>query len=269
MWRKINKTINSIQITSDLHLEHRTHHISDISKFLIPSAQTLAILGDLGNPFNHNFKHFLSECSKAYDTIIYVSGNHEYYNTQPMDDIDDKIKTVVSEFSNVHYLNNNSIQFNNIRVLGTTLWSKIPSDIPNIHNISNDYNHINIKDEYGFVNKLNSHYVNHMHKQNVRFLESHLYKHAEDVPIIVITHHMPTYKCIVKKYQHYKHPYLFASHLDYMMKYDNSKIVYWLCGHTHSPVHIKIGQCQCITNPYGYKDVNNLYNKQCVIDIME
>jgi predicted phosphodiesterase len=255
MFRKLSKRLETIQITSDLHLEYHQHPVN-ISTFLTPKSPNLAILGDLGYPTLPNFKDFLKQVSKSYDHVFYVSGNHEYYNDKPMDEVKLMIHDVVSEFNNIYFLDNDAVYCDNVKILGTTLWTKILPTIKN--NISNDHYHIKVKKDDQIV-PLSFKDVNDMYYHNVKFLETNI----NNDYTLVLTHHLPSYQLITPRYKHFKHQYLFASSLDYLVR----KADIWCSGHTHEPIQLKIGDCLCAVNPYGYHDKYQLYNKELVIKI--
>jgi len=258
MFRRVAKQLKTLQVTSDLHLEF----VNDInlSTYLTPSAPALAIMGDLGWPTKPNYKTFLKQASEAFDYVFYVAGNHEYYCQLPMHEVVDNIKTIVSEFDNVYFLNNDGVYFDNVKILGTTLWTKIPNHLV-LTNISNDFNHIKIKHDDVIV-PITYHDINHLYCQSVDYIVKQTRKEEN---IVVMTHHLPSFKMIAPRYKSYKHQYLFASNLDDMI--NNHHIKWWLCGHTHEPVRVSIGDCTCLTNPYGYHNKYQVYNKEYVIKL--
>jgi predicted MPP superfamily phosphohydrolase len=66
---------------SDIHLEFLPDNddFSFTSKW--PSADVLVLAGDIGSPIKRydQYRHFLEHVKKAYSTVIFISGNHEYY----------------------------------------------------------------------------------------------------------------------------------------------------------------------------------------------
>ena len=91
---------------SDLHLEfHPTiNNLSDLSS-KVPSlfeginnpnkGQTrdiiLILAGDVGYPTEKNYWNFIEDCASKYKHVIYICGNHEYYNDR-IDIVNDTIK---------------------------------------------------------------------------------------------------------------------------------------------------------------------------------
>ncbi|ARF11692.1 metallophosphatase [Klosneuvirus KNV1] len=91
-----------LQYISDIHLEHR----QTIPK--IPAKTNyLALLGDIGHPNKPLYSEFLKYCSKNWDKVFLLSGNHEYEQKKySMKDIDHMIQCHVSKYHNISYLNN-------------------------------------------------------------------------------------------------------------------------------------------------------------------
>lgn len=82
-------------------------------------------------------------------------------------------------------------------------------------------------------------------------------------PVIVITHHLPSYKSIHPKYSHLSDTNgAFASNLDDLVKLSYM----WMHGHTHTSFDYKIGDTRVICNPRGYCkqgfDYTNKENKK-------
>jgi len=128
----------SFQLVSDLHLEFVNG--LRFSDYVVPSAPNLVVCGDLGNPFKANMKDFFKHASENFDKVFYIPGNHEYYSlkwigkTQEMEvgppkdrtEFDDEIASLVSEFPNIHLLDNQTYDFDSTtRLIGSTMWSPI------------------------------------------------------------------------------------------------------------------------------------------------
>ena len=67
--------------------------------------------------------------------------------------------------------------------------------------------------------------------------------------IIVLTHHLPSYKLIHEKYEGHPLNYCFATNLEEMIQ---SPIRGWLCGHSHTAAELEINGVYCGLNPHGY-----------------
>lgn len=69
--------------------------------------------------------NFLESCCNKYAHVIFVTGNHEYYNdTLTESDINTLIETKEKPI-NLHFLHKNKITINGVVFIGVTLWTKI------------------------------------------------------------------------------------------------------------------------------------------------
>lgn len=114
---------SSIQFMSDLHLERKKKF-----KPIKPKSENLALCGDIGHPDDPLYKDFLSYVSDKFERVFLIAGNHEYlhrnYKPRNHNEVNQKIQDVVSNMKNVKFLNNESVPFDNKRVLiGSVLWS--------------------------------------------------------------------------------------------------------------------------------------------------
>lgn len=65
----------TLQYVSDIHLEKR------LILPLIPRIAThIALLGDIGNPYQKSYADFLKKCSYEWEGVIVIAGNHEYFS---------------------------------------------------------------------------------------------------------------------------------------------------------------------------------------------
>jgi Icc-related predicted phosphoesterase len=92
----------------------------------------------------------------------------------------------------------------------------------------------------------------------------------ESQKLVVITHHLPSYKSINEKYASYRANHCFASHKNYIIKRLSPNL--WIHGHTHTSVDYTIRNNQgfdsrIICNPKGYHNENSSFNPSLVIDI--
>lgn len=174
-----------------------------------------------------------------------------------MDEIDIKMRDICNTFDNIYYMNNDEFLLDsNCVLLGTSLWSDIPISHQNsIKTQINDYNKIYIKESYNTT--ITPKWISELHQTNVEWITNKLEVH-KDKQVIILTHHLPTFKMIHPMYKGSDINYAFCSDLDYLME-KNDNIKFWLCGHTHFNIETIINNCECITNPYGYLGENNNY----------
>ncbi|KAJ3434081.1 ser/thr protein phosphatase superfamily [Anaeramoeba flamelloides] len=176
-----------LQIASDLHLEmyHNPEVLQKrLSKMLTPSADFLALLGDIGDPLLSSYELFLKTISPKFQHIFVVAGNHEYYRNsgiynvpKTFESTNDHLEHICSNIQtkNVTFLNQNSIDIvtktKKIRVLGTTLWSEIPTSVePTVHKMMNDYRKIYVSE----TETITPHFVQDLFQENVKWIQNQI-----------------------------------------------------------------------------------------------
>lgn len=242
-----------IQYVSDIHLEFS----SKIPKIL-PRADVLCLLGDIGYPYSKIYKQFLVEMSKMFKKVFLIAGNHEYYNLGPnkgktINEIEEYIEYIITsnKLNNITYLNDTYEDYEGYRFIGSVLWSNITN--PNY--LVNDFEQI-IDMTVPLYNEL--------HKISKEEIEEAM--KSTELPIIILTHHMPSYDLIDDKYKTVgmdKFNQCFASDCSNFFK---SQVKLWLYGHTHKPKVVIINGIKFGCNPRGYPDENNPIN---IINLVE
>ena len=141
--------MTKFQYISDIHLE--THHNTSkniFEKILKPSAPYLVLCGDIGYPGAELYKPFLEYCSKNFERVFYIAGNHEFYNDtksikylktkqfieksvsedelrrisarfqrETPEDRVKKIREICSKFINIHFLDKETFQIPNTNII--------------------------------------------------------------------------------------------------------------------------------------------------------
>lgn len=241
-----------IQYISDIHLEFLKSLLS--SKRFKPSADILCLAGDIGYPSKPLYKEFLKYCNESYKKVFLITGNHEYYKCKSMDGIDDQIRYIIEMegLSRVSFLDNSYEDYEGVRFVGSTLWSRIP-ERPAV--LINDFHTIP-----GMSVAL----YNELHTVAREFLQSDVVQKSP-LPVVVMTHHLPSMDLIDEKYKGYVdyNPF-FASNCSDLLK-DPVKI--WISGHTHTEYDKRIGDVHCVCNPVGYPEENPLGDFNRVVEL--
>ncbi len=247
----------SFRVISDLHLELLNYkQITALEENLyslqnIKNVPFLIMAGDIVsyNVVKHEpITQFIQNISKQYKKVFYVLGNHEYYGL-----LDSDIKKTVCEykqwsllnFTNVHLLENDfmDILVNDkpVRIIGTTLWT---DPIQHAYNCMTDSHYLEIEDIR------NSHNIakNFIKESSTKLIEP-------ETKIIVITHHLPSYRFIDSKYKKSTVNSAFASQSEDLFTFKGS----WVFGHTHTRININDTDINFICNPLGYRKENKEY----------
>jgi hypothetical protein len=252
------------QVLSDLHLEfHTKPRVRARLAAACPGVTALILAGDIST--GPNAEGFIRMClrNQPERKVLYVLGNHEFYNHE--------YHAIRSFWRNIDIpglvvLDNTSVVIDGVHVLGTTLWSSIPE--PQQHHVKStvaDYKNI----DFGpFPITPADTSLMHLHAQE--WLEStvasHWESHGSSVPVVVVTHHLPSYACIAPKYKNSHVKCAFASNLDAFIL-STSLIHTWVHGHSHTAVDMYIGTTHVVSNPLGYPGENPGYNTHCAIHV--
>lgn len=219
-----------IDLISDIHLEFAPWILNKTGDILV-------IAGDLGKATSKSYKIFLVDVARKYRHVILVSGNHESYGTT-IENGEAQIRNAVADLPNVSYLQCDSVIIDDVEFLGCTLWSEVSIDTWLI----NDGNSIK---------RFSLNNYKELHRKHREWLSTRL-KGPSTRKRIVVTHHLPSYKCIDSKYDDDTMNQFFASHLDDLVP----RATLWLCGHSHTPNCCQIGGTYIFLNPRGYPGEN-------------
>jgi predicted phosphodiesterase len=266
-----------ISILSDLHLE-----ISNI-QFKPIKCDVMILAGDIssGTLALDFIKYHISNGVKH---ILYIFGNHEFYDkinfdlneeklckSKNLDSYDITIKNwlnIEKDIEELHILHKKEFILENVRFLGSTLWTdfnKTQKDMDISLNTMNDYNYITYKNRL-----ITPHDIFNFHIIEKKWLIKELSDISKkDLITFVISHHLPSYQCILPQYHNNSANSSYASSLDNLMK--KYKIDYWVHGHTHSSINLKIHNTEIICNPRGYchktKCENKDFNYEYLLEI--
>jgi len=182
--------------------------------------------------------------------VIYVMGNHEFYNHS----IPDLIKALRREArgSNVHVLENNAFKFNGFVFLGCSLWTDFQL-WPNAREAMLFADHE--MSDFWLIKKPDGNKLYcakdsaKRHAASVRWLTRRLARH-DPARTIVVTHHAPNHRSISPQNAGDMLNAAFASDLDSLIC--ASRVPLWIHGHTHYNVDYKIGATRIYSNQRGY-----------------
>lgn len=246
-----------ISFTSDLHIEFREIHLTNTN-----DSDVLILAGDIcvasqlfekedpmiGSPASELIHKFFLECSSQFEHIIYIGGNHEAYRSDLYETMP-YIKEHLGYIKNLHILDNESIEIDGITFVGSTLWAdankRDPSTLYVLNKAMNDFRIIGkgetVFSPYDMVEEFD---------KNLIYLTEAL---ADDYKkYVVVTHHGVSERCVSSEFKDDVHVNGgYRSILDQFI-IDRPQTKSWICGHSHSPLDIMIGDTRVLRNPRGY-----------------
>ena len=277
-----------ITVVSDLHLEFSSITLSNIQK-----SDVLILSGDIlmseylhDYPVDYNghannstryetateFREFLKHCSDTFPNVIYIAGNHEFYQGKFHAGID-YLREECSMYPNIHFLENNSITINDVLFIGATLWTDAhkgdPLTMYQLPYMMNDYRVI--KNDHSGYRRLSINDTIDRHHKTMDYIEMMVENAPSNKKIVIATHHSPSYLSIVSKYENdYEMNGGYHSDLSKFIL-DNPNIVLWTHGHTHEVLDYSIGSTRIVCNPRGYEgdryNENTGWNPNLILEI--
>jgi predicted phosphodiesterase len=264
-----------IKLVSDLHLE-----FSDINITNDDNCDVLILGGDIMvaadlhehpafdfNPYSHGafadlsrkqqrvarFRDFLKRCSFQFPHVVYVMGNHEFYNGRFYESID-HMREECAKFPNVYLLENDTKVIDDVTFIGATLWTDMnkgdPLTMHAIEGMMNDFRIIR-NDKRSFA-AMSARDVVSRHARTLQYFRSVLAE-QHDKKFVVVGHHSPSFQSV---HESYSTEYLmnggYHSDLSEFIL-DHPQIKLWTHGHTHHPFDYMIGETRIVCNPRGYE----------------
>lgn len=262
-----------VKVISDIHLETMNRN----SKYLLEKDKNhnekdiiLILAGDITSCYDlKKATYFFEDVSERFKKILYVPGNHEYYNGN-IDHIDDFLCDHFNEnYNNIHYLQMDSMEIDGVMFSGATLWTDIDKGNPVTETISfkmSDYNMIYMGDDN---KKLTVGKTKALNSEHLEFIENTL-KEYFYMPNVVITHYSPSYMSVTNEWKGDGLNPFFHNELYEFIK-DQQWLTLWCHGHIHSTVEYDIGRTRILANPRGYtweyQLENEKYNPYRVLDL--
>jgi predicted MPP superfamily phosphohydrolase len=228
-----------LQLISDLHTEFLTgRELSVIQSLPIEkNLDFLVVAGDLvipgyqGSTLTTSIFGVLSEMARY---VIYVTGNHEYYNGSK-EWTEDKLKSAMEDFRNIHWLNNEELTLDGVHFVGGSMWYPVGDGLNALYAKM-------VSDSSQIAN------FNWAERENRIF---NLIVDSKATPdTIVVTHHMPHSMTTPPEFKNSLINRFFVSNQQHTMMTRRPKL--WLFGHTHTEFDGMYEATRLVCNPYGY-----------------
>jgi Icc-related predicted phosphoesterase len=190
--------------------------------------------------------------------VIYVPGNHEFYGHDiglPEENgLTEELK--IAAAANIHVLNNDTLELDGIRFVGSTLWTdfklygeaeawfarqRAKQSIADFASIKNGNRRFTPQDSV------------EIHEASKTWLVGELAGNPVG-PTVVVTHHLPAATSVAKRYANDPLNPAFASRMEHVIEKYRPEL--WIHGHTHVPCDYALFGTRVVCNPRGYPGEN-------------
>jgi Icc-related predicted phosphoesterase len=207
------------------------------------------------------YKRFIDEEFAKYNKVIYIAGNHEHYN-HSYEDTHTRLRNLMPD--NVHFLEAESCQIEDVHFFGGTFWTDMNKGDPISMSVLKEsmadfrvikHGHgIRVDTAYGdayWTNKFTPQFAKGIFHDTVALLKDFLDAHQND-KVVVVSHHAPSPISINMKYidDYHMNAGYHSNLTEFIL--DHPQIKYFLHGHMHDPVDYMIGTTRVLSNPRGY-----------------
>ena len=237
-----------IAYASDLHLEFD----SSLTLTGLSGVDVLVLAGDV-DTMPEYYTETLRKLRLAYaGPVIFVLGNHEYYNGVFPDDRR-KYREAIAHDHQAFLLENEALILDGVRFLGATLWTDFASgkqmlacqrgmaDFQVIHD--------------GVTGSVTPETILKVHQDSIAWLDDQFTNHPHDGTTVVITHHAPSYKSQHPRFAGSPISGGFCSNQEHRIQRWKPEL--WIHGHVHDQMDYRIGKTRVHCNPWGYPDEGN------------
>lgn len=260
--------MTKIRVLSDLHIEFGPLDLKPIGEDI------LALAGDVG--LHTQGAGWAAAYARWHQIpVVMIAGNHEFYRnrefrshtvTSTLDALRDLSKTEPL----FTFLENDTAIVKGIQFVGSTLWTDFALNGDPVQaawragRAMNDYNLIHVTDR----ERLIPGHTSAAHMAAREFLSETLSRRrAKGIPVVVLTHHLPSARSIAGRYASSDYNAAYASNLDDLV--ETSGAALWVHGHTHVGQDYRIGETRVVCNPRGYfgHELNPDFKPDLVIEV--
>jgi predicted phosphodiesterase len=256
---------------SDIHIEF--HGVTTLRTLTVPECDVLVVAGDLFPIEEPQFEKVLNILKDKAPQVIYVAGNHEFYDNIGRWSVTKEGQLLPVEapsFSEkVDYFNSLSkgnlhcaADYKQIKIAGQTfhlgtLWFPFAPDTFEM------YVGPRRAAKWADFEWIVGVTPDDIYKVNEDFHKKILGMEAGDV---VVTHHLPSWMCVNPKYHGTEGNRFFVGG-EFQDLIVAAKPSLWIHGHTHEPVDLTLDDTRIVCNPYGYPNQVRLGWKPEVITV--
>jgi predicted phosphodiesterase len=206
--------------------------------------------------------------------VVQIAGNHEHYGTfgrppQHFARTIDELRAVAANGpGRVVFLERETAVVAGVRFVGCTLWSDF--ELYGDAAAAMAHAESRMADFYTIAYRSGARFTPRNARSEFmrarRFLTSAL---AEpfDGATVVVTHHLPSFRSVARRFKKDMLSAAFASHLDVVVDSSNAEL--WIHGHTHDSADYQVGRTRVICNPRGYVnfELNRRFDPELIVEV--
>jgi hypothetical protein len=261
-----------IQYASDLHLEYTKSQGPAYFATLLepqPDVEVLILAGDIGFPEYGVTRAFLTWCCERWPLVVWVYGNHEYYNSWlkgvpnkiTMSQKEEAGAAIAAALPNLRILHDDTLEVGDVTIIGSTFWTELrDKECTLVAESMSDFKAIRTEPEEFFTTDDWC----ALHWAARAFVEQALEEVATcGRTALVVTHHLPSYRMILPQYKGHPINCGFAARADALV--DHPAVGAWICGHSHGQV--SVGRCHLNARGYPREDSVDSYNPAACLEL--
>jgi Icc-related predicted phosphoesterase len=250
-------------IFSDLHLEFGSRFDVDPP----PDADVAICAGDVLTKGVVPSLRWLGERLSRRLPVIFVAGNHEFYNGSVLEGISDA--RAVLDYPDLHYLENGKVEIDGVQFVGGTLWTdfRLFGHNPEVsmahaaHGM-NDYTKIKLSKKPFRKFKPIDAYRKHLETREYIAAELRAYRRDKTV---VVTHFAPSPKSIASGFRLDPLSPCYASDLEELILETSPQV--WVHGHVHHRNDYLVGSTRMVSNSRGYPGERTNFNPGFIVTV--
>ena len=240
-----------IAIHSDLHTDH---HILGDDFLACDDFDVLILAGDLGN-LSYVFG-IVRERIGNEKPVIFVAGNHDYYDAEWGKDADYRIEHLCRLFG-IIWLNRSTVTIDGLIFAGATAWPTLDS----VLGYRTPLVDLVVKEGIGDFRYIKGFNVELMIEEGLKDREFFLNMANQSQPWFAISHICPLIALNNPKYPLTSISNYFTNEFVEAV-YNQTSLKGWVYGHTHANVQRELADVQFYSNQRGYCNENTLTRHQ-------
>ncbi len=252
-----------IQVLSDFHVDVRPGYIPERAT----GADLVIVAGDVCEG-PADAMAFLRAHIPAPTPIVYLAGNHEFYNHTMQ--IERESAPARAAQHGITWLDNSMAIIGGVRFLGATLWTDFKlfgaetQQMSMIAAASAMMDYTAIRWRGPGRERFRPKDSVELHIETCAFLAREMAKPFGG-PTVVVTHHGPHPRSVAARYARDPVTAAFSSNLEPLILKGAPAL--WVHGHTHTSFDYVVGTTRIVCNPKGYGHENREFDPLLVVEV--